>query len=151
MAPLYVIAVIFRLWFQLPIPTLVPIPSPTPVPTIVEVTLEATPEAVLNEVYDSLATTERSLRDLPDQLNNPGAPLLPNEGGATVFSYAKWLLSPTTADELFGFLSPTMVHVSGMVLITVVFSAVYLVIFIARFVIRFIVWIVRHIRMLLPF
>lgn len=136
---------------MLPIPTFEPIASPTPIATYAPPTGVPTPEVLVGEVYSIMATVERSLRDLPRDLRNPGLPLVSSQDGFVLFSYAKWLTATSTSDELF---SPYFAGLARrfpvLVYMAIIFGGINFILFVAQFLIRIVVWVLRTLKALSP-
>lgn len=109
-------------------------------------------EAVVNvpfpELFAGIAEANVTINSLPNDLTAPnGISLLPGTNGSQVFAYAKWLLSPSAADEYAGPVAPIIQHqailVSGMMALIVVYVAIYLVVWGIRFIIWLTNWAFR--------
>lgn len=117
------------------------VPSPTPIPTSTPFELP-TPEIATNGLIDSLATAENTLRNAPADLSAA----IPTQNGSELFGYAKWLLSPNTAQEVAGPFALLITHISIAISAVLLFAVAYFTILIAVFIIRFIVWIVSLLK-----
>ncbi len=135
----------------LPIPTFDLIQSPTPVPTNDSATIEPSSGLPLNQVYGYLATAYVVLNQAPDDITHPGGvAILPNVDFDTLFGYARWLLSSSTLDALFGPFSGFMIHVAAFFTAVVVLTNIYLILFIIRLLIQIVVWIYNKVTQLIP-
>lgn len=85
------------------------------------------------EIFAGLAEANAAIDALPVDLTAPnGIPILPATDGNQVFAYAKWLLSPSAADEYAGPFAPIIqnqgILVSGMFALIAVYLAIYLIV-----------------------
>jgi hypothetical protein len=129
------------------VPIFAPIASPTPVASATPFDLNLDFDLPTGDLYDQLATAAANINSLPQDMDN--APL-PDEDGEELFGYIKWLLSSSTAEELFGPLGVILIHI-GIALSLVLFGvAIYFALFVARLVIRFVVWLIKTLWDLLP-
>jgi hypothetical protein len=102
--------------------------------------LQATAIAIrAGDLYSGLSDVNELLGSLPGSLNSG----VPDETGRTLFGYAKWLISPSSADELAGPFAPIVSHTG--IFLTLVFglTLVYAIVWAAVWIFRFIVWIFR--------
>lgn len=136
-----------------PIP-ITPIFSPTPYPTMTP----GAPTPFLSTpvmppsggLIDFLATAERGLQDGENQMATANA-ALPTQNSRLFIGYAKWIVSPTTAQEVFGPFAPIIAVIGTVIVILLVLALVYLFITIAVLIIRFIIWIITQVLKLIPF
>lgn len=136
----------------LPIPTFQPLASPTPIPTYAPPTAMPTPEVFVGEVYNILATAERSLRDLPRDLRNPGLPLVSTQDGFVLFSYIKWLTATSTSDEIFSsYFAGFARRFPALIYMAVIFGGINLLLFIVQFLVRAVVWVLHTLKAVSPF
>lgn len=124
-----------------------PVRSPTPIPTSEPIDLVATHGADLpfNDAINYLATANANVEDAPEDLTNPGVAVLPQENGNQIFSYAKWLISPTAANEVFGPFGTLAVHLGAAIALVIFLAIVYFLIFVISLLIRFVIWIIKRI------
>ncbi|MCK6577277.1 MAG: hypothetical protein L6Q98_04135 [Anaerolineae bacterium] len=128
------------------------IPSPTAIPTVTPVGIDLTPTLPTSNVIDYIATVRAQVELAPDDLSNPGLPILPQEDGGELFRYAKWLLSPQIAYEVFGSQFGDIIgDIRTGVILVLVMALVYFIIFVIVYIVRFVVWLISKIRALLPF
>lgn len=145
-----IVALVAAVFFSLPVPTFPPIPSPTPIPTSAPIQLQATVDVPTNHMYDFLATAEGNLQSAPEDISNPGVPILPNQDGSQIFGYAKWLLSSSTAEELFGPFGTPVLHISAMISLVIFLAIIYFIVFLVSYILRFVIRIVQAVLELLP-
>lgn len=120
--------------------------SPTPIPTSTPFVLPTSPPLTGDLIYQ-LATAESALQAAPADL---GASV-PAQNGSEIFARAKWLLSTSTAAELFGPFAPLVTHILTAITLVIVLAVVAFLVMIAVFIIRFVVWIVTLILKFIPF
>lgn len=129
---------------MIPIPRFPPIASPTPIGTMSVIAFPTSINLPTGDIYTYLSTADANLAALPSNLENPyGQPLLPAERGGSIFGYAKWILSFSTAEELLDPLAPPVQHASAIMTMTLVTVGIAFVLFMFVFIVRFIVWLVR--------
>lgn len=142
-----------------PAPTDTPIP-PTATFTTTPVPPTATPEALIintyatptpividaGGIYDALNQANDEVVGLPSDLSNVSRP--PSETGSEIFGYVKWLVSPSSADEIAGPFAPIISHTGIFLSLTFVLTAVYAVVWAAVWLLRFVVWIFKFIVMI---
>jgi hypothetical protein len=138
-----ILAVVTAVLFFLPIPTFPPVPSPTPIPTSTPVQMQATLELPTDHIYNFLATAEGNLQSAPDDISNPGVPLLSNEDGSQVFGYAKWLLSSSTPAELFGPFGTPVLHIAAVISLVIFLAIIYFIVFVVAYILRFVISVVK--------
>ena len=157
---------------QAPTNTPTPLPSPTPFfsgfgyvlfPTIEAPTVippaSATPTQAIPptvqlpymEVYGYIGTLDAQSASLPSNITNPYVPIVPAVNAAALWGYAKWLISPSTADQIAGPFAPLIQHMAVIVIITLTLSLVYGLITAIRFVARFVVWMINRFLDFIPF
>lgn len=129
----------------------VPIPSPTPIPTATPLPVEDTVELPTSGLLDYLATANANLSSAPADLRKGNGAILPGTDGSDLFGYSKWLLSPNTANEIFGPFGLPVSHVGVAVTLVITLALVYFLIYIAVLIIRFIVWLVTIFLKFIPF
>ncbi|MBI5671278.1 MAG: hypothetical protein HZC41_25050 [Chloroflexi bacterium] len=144
-------ALLFALLLQLPPVPFPPIESPTPIPTSTPVLQDYTVELPTTDLINYLATAESNLSNAPTDLRNPAGPILPNTNGSQVFGYSKWLMSPATANEIFGPFGLVVSHVAAAVTLVIILALVYFLIYVAVLIVRFVVWIISTILKVVPF
>lgn len=102
------------------------------------------------DLLDALQDANDSLGELSGPLTSPeGAPLLPNINMNQVFGYAKWLLSPTAAQELLGPFAPIVSHTGILIGLMIAMIVVYIVIFALVYLISWVVWVFKLILMII--
>jgi hypothetical protein len=131
-------------------PTIEP-PTVIPTRTIMPTSTAFSRSIPESELYVYISTLNAESAMLPDDLSNPGVPLLPSINPASLWGYAKWLISPSTADELFGPLAMPITHSTALLLIVLTLGLIYALIVAVRFVVKFVVWIVQRILDFIPF
>jgi len=124
--------------------------SPTPIASATPLVMP-TAHLPTGDLINYLATAERNLANAPADISNPGVAVLPNEDGWELWGYAKWLISPATADELFGPFGSMLKVIGAAITLVVVIGLVYFLVFIAVRLLRFVVWIVRTALQFVPF
>jgi hypothetical protein len=112
--------------------------------------------APFDEMFGSLNTASETIGSLPNDITAPnGSPLLPSADGRQVFGYAKWLLSPSAADEYAGPFAPLFQHagiaVGLMMALIAIYIGVYVMIYVVRFVIWLAGWVFKLVDLLLQF
>ena len=125
------------------------ISSPTPIPSATPILLQGTADIPTGPIYDGLATVEGNLRNAPDQIAPAG--WLPNQTGYQLFSYVKWVLSPSIGQELIGPFGPLVINLATIIGIEIVMAGIYFTLFVVRFVMHFVQWIIRWILKFIPF
>lgn len=138
---------------------IVPTAPPINVPDLPQIQINITAEPVevpRSDLYRFLATAAHNVNQLPDDITRQdNMSLIPNSNPAEVFSYAKWLFSYSSAEELMGrTLAP--VGMSLFVLFTIMVSnvIVQMIIRIVTPILKIVVWIIFRIIdviKLLPF
>jgi len=103
-------------------------------------------------VDQEIGEINSTLDSIPDTLDND---LIPNETATQLFSYMKWLLSETSAQELAGeTLAPILINLYVLLALAFTFAAIWLTIRILvlswRLILFIIGWIIRLIE-LIPF
>jgi hypothetical protein len=147
---LIILSLVVSLLAQPPVPTFPPVPSPTPIASLTPMAIQATVAVPHSDIYNFLATVESGLGSAPENITNPGLPVLPGTQGAELFGYAKWILSASTAYEVFGFLGVVVVHLAARLTLMLFLAALGLLILLVTFVLKFIIWIVFKIRAIFP-
>lgn len=125
-----------------------PVASPTVLASVTPVPPLATMDLQTGPVYNSLATVEGSLRNAPENISPY---YVPNQQGAQLFSYMKWVLGSSIGDELVGPFGPFIGRISAMIGIEIALAGVYFIIFVSRFVLQFVQWIVTLVLKFVPF
>lgn len=120
-------------------------PSPTPVPYVFTADPNRTPIPLdASGLYESLQEANSDITSLGPDLSAPqGVELLPSEDGSQIFRYAKWLLSPSSADELAGPFAPIIAHTGIFVTLTIALAVVYGVVYVAIYLLKFVVWLFK--------
>ena len=112
----------------------------TPIPTV--------PADVANQMATAAAQTNQ----LPSDIARPsgGSSVIPSGDATLLFSYAKWLFSLNTAQELLGqTLAPLGVNLFIILTIVMLLTAVYLAVNLITVIIRFAIWVLNLIWKLL--
>jgi hypothetical protein len=138
------------------------IPNPT-----IDFTILATPEMVgtpniavfsadivpHSEIYNYLSTAVAHVNSLPDEINKGnGQSLLADETATQMMSYAKWLFSPTSAQELLGAtLAPIGINLFLLLTLLIFMAIAWTTIKIAVMIFKFVQWIVRWVLEIMPF
>lgn len=128
-----------------------PAPTPTPIPSSTPIIINtfATPTAIAIDaggIYGALTDSNADVVNLPPSLINVGRP--PVESGSQIFAYVKWIVSPSSADEIAGPFAPIISHTGIFLSLTFVMMTVYAIIWGVVWLLRFIVWIFKFIVML---
>lgn len=112
-------------------------------PWIVNTFLTPTPIAVdASGLYEALQQGNDSILSLPPDLSSAGLPI---ESGSRVFGYVKWLVSPSSADEIAGPFAPIVSHTGIFLTITFFTALVYAVVWVTVFLFKFVIWIFKFI------
>lgn len=127
--------------------------SPTPIASSTPFNIDITPTLPTNNVIDYIATVRAQVELAPDDPSAPGGlPVLPQEDGGELFRYAKWVLSPNVAYEVFGAqLGDVVGDVRAAVIMILISTLIYFIIFVIVYIVRFVVWLISKIREMLPF
>jgi hypothetical protein len=126
-------------------PTPIPATSvPTATPYIINTFATPTPIAIDGSgIYEALQQGNDSVIGLPADLAAAGRP--PTEDGSEIFGYVKWLVSPSSADELAGPFAPIVSHTGIFLSVTFAMAVIYAAIWAVVWLFRFVVWIVKFI------
>lgn len=93
------------------------------------------------ELLDALQDADAEMAGVDGSLLAPdGHPILPAQTGALIFGYAKWLMSPSTTDELFGPFAGVISHLSIYIVAIIALVLIYSIIFAATYFIRWVIW-----------
>jgi hypothetical protein len=85
-------------------------------------------------------------------LDSPGGqPVLPEANLVILFSYAKWMLAFSSAEEYAGPFAPIVQHLGIGVFLAVALGAVLITVWVAMYLIRFAVWLLLLIIRLIDF
>lgn len=106
------------------------LPQPTPVPVIVEA----------GNLWTGLADANNTLNSLGPGSVGSG---VPNETGRQLFGYVKWLVSPSSADELAGPFAPLISHTGVFIALLFALILVYAIVWAVIWILRFIYWLYR--------
>lgn len=105
-----------------------------------------TPDPTPGPFGQALLEANDNIVDAQTDLTAPnGVPILPNETGARLFAYAKWILSANTADELVGPFAGIIQHLGILVTMVIIMSVIYAVLLALTYILEWIVWFVRFI------
>lgn len=108
--------------------------------------LQATAIAIqAGDLYGALDEVNDALSSLPQSL---GASV-PAETGRTLFGYVKWIVSPSSADELAGPFAPAISHMGIFLTVTFGMALVYAIVWAAIWIFRFIVWVFKIILLII--
>lgn len=111
-------------------------PTPEPSPTPLNI-----PD---DEMYDIIGEVDEGLGGISDDLSAPdGAEILPSIDLTQLIGYARWVLSPSTADEVFGVFSPVITPIGLYLGVRFALGAIYVVVYIAIYLIRWVIWIFK--------
>lgn len=135
---------------DLPLPALTPIPSPTPIPTATPMNLVGTAQVPTDQIYNYLATAQANVAQAPEDLRNPGVPVVPAEDGSEIFGYVKWITSTNVGAEVFGPFGVIPSHIGALILLMVVLVSVYLLVYLIGFILRFVNWLIGKILDIIP-
>lgn len=95
----------------------------------------------IDGLYDALSEGAANLDDLPFDLSRPDSvSILPAESGAALFSYVKWIVSPSSADEIAGPFASIISHTGIGLSLVFAIVAIYAIVYVAVFLIRFAIW-----------
>lgn len=111
---------------------------------------QATPTPVIpihtEPLFEGVEDTSSITNDLASDITAPeGIPLLPDTSFSKIFGYAKWLLSPSAADEIVGPFAPLIVHTGVFITLLIVAGGLYTLVYMAVFILKIVAWIVRWI------
>lgn len=121
-------------------------PTATPEVWVVNTFLTPTPIAIdASGLYEALQRGNDNLLGLPPDLNTSS---LPQEDGRQVFAYVKWLISPSSADEIAGPFAPIISHTGIFLSLTFFLAVVYAVVWVSVFLFKFVVWIFKLILLI---
>ena len=121
-------------------------PTATPEVWVVNTYLTPTPIAIdASGLYEALQRGNDNLLGLPPDLNTSS---LPQEDGRQVFAYVKWLISPSSADEIAGPFAPIISHTGIFLSLTFFLAVVYAVVWVSVFLFKFVVWIFKLILLI---
>lgn len=102
------------------------------------------------EIFDTLQSANDQLASIDAPLTSPnGTPLLPSETGSLIFGYAKWLISPGGAAEIFGPFAGIVSHLSIYLAAQLALALVYSIAYAATYLIRWVVWLFKLILMII--
>jgi hypothetical protein len=108
--------------------------------------LQATAIAIqAGDLYSGLSGVNALLDSLPDTVNSG----VPDETGRTLFGYAKWLISPSSADELAGPFAPIVSHTGIFLTLVFALTLVYAIVWAAVWIFRFVVWLFKIIMLII--
>jgi hypothetical protein len=134
------ILLIIALLLIVAVPTFAQAPEPTPTPIVI-------PD---QEMYESLGEADQALGELDNPLDAPdGTSIVPDEDGGMIFSYAKWLMSPVGAAELFGPFEGIATHMAVFFAMRFALMGLLGVIYVATYLIRWVVWIFKLLLLLI--
>lgn len=128
-------------------------PSPTPGPSPTEVPYVFTPDPLrptwipidAGGLYESLGQANQMLQGVQGGLSSS---LLPLANIQPIFSYAKWLISPNSAEEIMGPFAPLVIHTGVFIGLLIATGGIYVVVYAAVYLIKFVVWIFKMILLL---
>ena len=103
---------------------------PRPTPTAFDV----------SNLWTELGNANNSINGLSGTNLNSG---VPNETGSQLFGYAKWLLSPSSADELAGPFAPLISHTGIAVTLLFGLVLIYSIVWAIIWILRLVVWLYR--------
>lgn len=102
------------------------------------------------QMLDALEDANSGLGSLTGPLAAPdGQPLLPSINTATLFGYAKWIISGTAAQELLGPFAPVATHTGILIGLMIGMIVVYLLVFGTVYLVSWVVWIFKLILMII--
>jgi hypothetical protein len=108
--------------------------------------LQATAIAIqAGDLYSGLGDVNELLGSLPASITDG----VPNETGRQLFGYAKWLLSPSSADELAGPFAPIVSHTGIFVSLVFGLTLVYAIVWATVWIFRFVVWLFKIIALII--
>jgi hypothetical protein len=120
----------------------------TPEPTI---TLVLT--VPRSEMYSSMATAAANVNRLPDEIRRPGGQsIVPSADVSQLFSYAKWLFSLNTAQELLGrTFAPIGINLFVIFVIVIILTSIYFLVNLIVLIIKAVIWVINQILKIIPF
>lgn len=126
------------------------IASPTPIATATPLNLMGTAQVPSDQIYNYLATAQANVVQAPEDLRNPGVPVVPAEDGSEIFGYVKWITSANVGAEVFGPFGVIPSHIGALILLLVVLVSVYLLVYLIGFILRFVNWLISRILDIIP-
>jgi hypothetical protein len=87
-------------------------------------------------IWSGLQEANAMVNSLPPNM----AAAVPAETGRTLFGYVKWLVSPSSADEIAGPFAPMLSHMGFALLLIFGAAAIYAIVWGLVWVLKFVVW-----------
>lgn len=137
---------------DLPSPTPFSTPTANPTSSAVSTTVSIPQNQILNQLSTVEAESQAIATQVivaNGQLYYRGAPVLPNEDGAQLWSFWKWL-SGTGAYSLFGVFQPIMIHLGALVLLALIGLFLYFSQLVISLIIKFSLWLWDTIGKMIP-
>jgi hypothetical protein len=109
-----------------------------------------------SDIYRVMATAAYNVNKMPEEIKKSG-PAGKDISGSTsgavqLFGYAKWVMSPNTAQELMGkSLAPFGINVFVIFLLITSLTAIYFLVNLIVIVIKFVAWVINQLLKLIPF
>jgi len=94
----------------------------------------------ISSIWTSLDDANNTLNGLGPGSVGSG---VPNETGRQLFGYVKWLVSPSSADELAGPFAPLISHTGVFIALLFALILVYAIVWAVIWILRFIYWLYR--------
>lgn len=131
------LSIFIAFFFQWSTPAFPSIQTPTPIPTYTPIPIAEEETYNVDELGGFVSTLEANIDELPTDLTRDqnNLSVLPDDTRYTaLFSYAKWLLSPNSINEVFGafsgfgfvFLAMVTLAVLAISIFTLVYTVVIL-------------------------
>jgi hypothetical protein len=134
---------VFVFVFLIAAPTLAQTATPTPGPTPTLIIPSVPIDNAVHDANQGIATLDAPI-DSPD-----GRPLVPDENGAALFGYIKWLVSPPVGDELAGPFGPFMAMAGILLTMEIATLGVYIALYIIVYGLRWAIAIFKFILLLI--
>ena len=107
--------------------------------------LQATAIALnTGDLYSAFSDASDAISSLPNTLLSG----VPDETGRTLFGYVKWLVSPSSADEIAGPFAPIISHTGIFLSLTFALALIYIVVWGAIWLLRLAIWLFKLILLI---
>lgn len=87
-------------------------------------------------IWSGLQDANTLLNSVPQSF----AASVPNETGRAIFGYVKWLVSPSSADEIAGPFAPVISHIGFALLVMFAGAAIYALVWAVVWLLKFVIW-----------
>lgn len=109
-----------------------------------------------SDIYRVMATAAYNVNQMPEEIKKSGPSGKDisgsTSGAAQLFGYAKWVMSPNTAQELLGkSFAPFGINVFVIFVLITSLTAIYFLVNLIVIVIKFVAWIINQLLKLIPF